>query len=181
MRNTSFSWTDGNLEAAAQMWRDGRSANEIAVALGTTKNSVLGVAHRKRAQFAVRDPLKSKTMDERERQAALDQRRKKLRVTRITNAEPIRKARQQAMMKAAGEAPSWMDGLQKHPKSDLSRFRLADVAPVPFALLNDRQCRFPLECCEVKSGPDTPCCGAETEIGIDYCGAHLVVMAGSVD
>ena len=60
--------------------------------------------------------------------------------------------------------------------NDLSRFQIAGSSPVAFVDLGRRQCRFPLECLEVVSGPETLCCGAKTEDLASYCTGHRRVM-----
>lgn len=45
---SGFPWTDRALTMLRQMWDDGAAASAIAAELGTTKNSVLGKAHRLR-------------------------------------------------------------------------------------------------------------------------------------
>nr|CAD6410964.1 GcrA cell cycle regulator [Rhizobium sp. Q54] len=180
MSTRKFEWTPDNVAKAQEMWRDDKPAADIASALGTSRSSVLGKAARLRDRFPLRDPLKSKTMDAVARRDGVERRRASSPRMRAKPA-PVNKVRQRALERARTEVPNWADSVQILPKSDLSRFRLESVEPVAFVDLGRRQCRFPLECFEVKSGPRTPCCGAETEIGIDYCGAHLVVMAGRID
>ena len=177
MVNVKFDWSDKAIAQAAEMWRQGKSATDIASAIGASRNAVLGKMHRLRDLFPVRDPLKSKTLDATVRRKGVEQRAaRKPRVSSSANASSIRAARERAMEKARASGSRWIDGLDELPKSDLSRFRLQDVHPVSFVDLERHQCRFPLECFEVRSGPQTPCCGAGTEIGVSYCGSHLIVM-----
>lgn len=41
-----FVWTEKNTAEAARMWNDGLSATEVAVAIGASRNAVMGKAHR---------------------------------------------------------------------------------------------------------------------------------------
>jgi len=66
-----FSWTEARIETARQLWMEGKSARQIATALGgTTRNSVVGTAHRQdfsgRARAKKLDKVKT-TEDQTER------------------------------------------------------------------------------------------------------------------
>jgi hypothetical protein len=46
-----FVWTNEVTDHASKLWKDGKSAREIAAEVGATRNSVLGVMHRHRELF----------------------------------------------------------------------------------------------------------------------------------
>ena len=180
MEDQSSPWTEANIRTASEMWRDGKSASDIARRINCSRNAVLGKMHRLRALFPKREGGAAG--------ASVPTRQSQTRAPRTTsfNIPAIRKARAAAV--SAPEADPqpetvcrvspWVDGAEHGARSDLSRFRLAGVAPKPFAGLGRMECRFPLVPFEAPSGPDMPCCGAATGPLKSYCDAHLSVMAG---
>ena len=56
-------WTDEMIEGLRQMWKKGLTANEIAKALGVSKNSIVGKVHRLNLT-ARPSPIKRKSEDE---------------------------------------------------------------------------------------------------------------------
>lgn len=93
---------------------------------------------------------------------------------------PIRKTKRQPKQRIKSSAPAMPVFEPACPSvqsvNDLSRFQIAGSEPVAFIDLGRRQCRFPLECMEVVSGPQTLCCGAKTEDLASYCVGHRRVM-----
>jgi hypothetical protein len=170
-------WTPENKDKAAKMWAEGLSASQIGTALNVTRMAVLGLANRNRDAFPLREPKKTNGRSSR--------------AIRPVSTLAIRGARKRMVAKASSRVertpatkavpnfePIWAAPPADGVRTDLGRYRLAGADPIPFAALDSRQCRFPLECFEVKSGPQTPCCGQQTEGLGGYCQAHIMILRG---
>lgn len=143
----SSPWTEGVIKRAVYLWIAGASAAEIAAEIGVSERNFLQATVRMRDRFPLR---RGRTKQPKAVEAI---------------GEPVEMPSFEAVSPSQNSA------------NDLSRFQIAGRARVAFADLLASQCRFPLECMEVRSGPDTPCCGADTEDPLSgYCGAHRSVM-----
>lgn len=173
MSSNLIVWSDDVVKRAQTLWADGHSAGAIAKALGMTRNAVLGKAFRHPEIFKPRGKsgasAKARRIVEKLRgpQAPTIQKAKSepaIRTPRLPKPEPV------ALPSGWGRG----DG----ERFDLSRFRRDDVSPVAFRAIDAGQCRFPLECFEVKAGPDTLYCAASVAAGDSYCAEHRRLMTG---
>lgn len=171
----NFIWSEDDIAQAVKMWAAGLSSTAIGRHFKVSRSAVLGLAHRNRDRFPQRAPLNSKTMEPWERKAAVMERRQKKAAS--LRAAHDRKPRAAKPAKPT-IVPQWIEEAGTTQRHDLSKFQLAGTTPVAFVELGRNQCRFPFECMETKSGPETPCCGASTEELQSYCQAHRLVLAG---
>ena len=182
-----MNWSDADIASAAKLWTEGHSATVIGKRFKATRNAILGLAHRNRALFPERTKRSLTTVTAQVQRSvprpAGQQRLKSVNVPALRKARAASvEARPSVPMvpPVTPESPRWAEGSETGTRSDLSRFRLADVEPRPFLSLGRDQCRFPLVAFEAASGPDMPCCGAATDLLKSYCAAHRDVMAGRV-
>lgn len=175
MSSNLIVWSDDVVKRAQILWADGHSAGAIAKALGMTRNAVLGKAFRHPEIFKPRGKTGGAA-----------------KVRQIV--EKLRGPHAPALPKTRGEPAIRSPRLQKPDpvalpsgwgkgdgeRFDLSRFQREDVTPVAFRAIGRGQCHFPLECFEVKAGPDTPYCAAPVADGDSYCVMHRRLMTGGV-
>lgn len=179
---SEFSWTEQNTAVMKEMWLDGQPASAIARRLNCSRNAVIGKIYRMKGGLPQR-PARARKVSSPSSSPGQSQARS----SRLNsfNVPAIRKVRAAAIASPVADpnqdmhhVSPWVEGAERGARSDLSRFRLAGVDPKPFAALGRHECRFPLVCFEDKSGPDMPCCGAETDPLSAYCDAHMAVAAG---
>lgn len=187
--NSGIPWAQADVELVADMWKAGNSASVIAGRVKRSRNAVLGLMNRDRDRFPKRGKGSATTPSTSASTPAKRTSRlnsfnvpvlRKARATALAAPKPQPAPAPEPVAAPEPEAPVWADGIENGAKSDLSRYRLADVEPKPFASLGRFECRFPLVCFDAHSGPDMPCCGASTDPLKSYCDAHRAVMAGRV-
>lgn len=174
MGSAGVEWPEELLKQAASLWAEGRSASQIAKVIGRSRNAVLGKAFRLPQTFP---PRQSSRPASTVRRVIEKLREPRIPVARVE--KPIRTPRlpRQKPADLPSNVPDgWLREPGQHVRNDLSIFALDGVPPVAFSDLGRNACRFPLQAAEVKAGPDMPCCGAKTDDGKSYCGAHKVVM-----
>ncbi|TWD58127.1 hypothetical protein FB480_101882 [Agrobacterium vitis] len=166
-------WTPSKVDRAADLWKSGRSASEIASVFDVSRNAVIGLATRNRDRFPERRASKTASVAATPPVAVQKQKPK----TSIDPASAIN-AKMPRRSAPVPSAPSVFDDLMGGPeaKRDLSRFQLPDAAPVPFAQLNRGQCKFMLIAFDAAAGPDSPCCGADTSDSGPWCDQHKRVV-----
>jgi len=177
MSKDSFSWGADDYAKAKRLWAEGASAAVIGRAFKVSRNAVLGLAHRHRADFPARRDGASPSG--------------KVRPVRAPGPGDVRTGSKEAKPKAARNPVAVRDSAPRRERAplpegradwlrqagdaicrDLSKFRRDEVEPVAFAGLRASQCHFPLSAFDEKCGPSTPCCGAPVAHG-SYCAAHL--------
>lgn len=171
MGHAGGDWSEETLKEAAALRKEGKSAAQIARAIGRSRSAVLGKAYRLPEKFPPRGAVG--------RSGSVRHVIEKLREPRI----PVARAKEEVPMRtprlpkpATVDVPDgWLREAGQHVRNDLSVFALKGVPPTAFSDLGRNACRFPLQAAEVKGGPDMPCCGAKTDDGKSYCGAHLMV------
>jgi GcrA cell cycle regulator len=165
-----MSWTDDRVALLRDLWGQGKTATQIAQALGgVSRNAVIGKAHRLelpgRASPIQRgggakarpanDPGASAQAQSAQAQSAQAQEAGKPKA--VTADRPARDAKQPPtyVSPAAAEAAGPPPGRR-----------------VPLADLGHRDCCFPLG---DPSKPDFGFCGARAEPGLPYCAAHAAI------
>lgn len=165
--NINPTWTDERIEQLTALWRDGKSAGQIAKTLGgVSRNAVIGKVHRlglqlegghdavAKAQKARADRVRREKRAQVDRDRAIrcerradDARKKAEKIAKIAAAKPAR------------PEPVFTDV-----------FRLA---PLELSLLDLREndCRFPVS----GEKADTLFCGHNVEAGGTYCTYHARV------
>ncbi|WP_414901138.1 GcrA family cell cycle regulator [Rhizobium cremeum] len=156
-------WSDADLATMEKLWREGKSATQIAVRFATSRNAILGVVHRNRDRF----PPK------RERLGRPSARREQSSKSMPEATSPL-----PAQRPAEPQRPGWSFVPREAVSRDLSVFRLQGCEPVAFVDLKRGQCRFPLQAFDEKAGPHMSCCGIRTDGLSPYCPAHLSVASG---
>lgn len=174
MSSNLIQWSDDVVKRAAALWRDGKSAGEIARMLGMSRNAVCGKAFRHPEIFPPRGTTGGASAARRTVE--------KLRgpMTPVERARPVRPVSAPRVQKpkpvALPDGWSRADGA----RFDLDRYQRPGVAPVAFISLTRSQCHFPLQCFDAKAGPDMPCCGAPVAGKDRYCAEHRQIMTGAV-
>lgn len=149
-------WTDEQVDEVRRMTVDGMSASQIGIELNRTRNSIIGVWHRK--NIAV--PRREKLIAERTR---LERSKRSDRVSRPTGAPKINQA-----AKDSPNAPLTAARLEEINQP------LAESRPVTLMKRRPGQCCWPL------GDPKTPefrYCGAPTRgEASSYCDGHRALM-----
>lgn len=149
-------WTDERIEALKAMWAEGRSASEIAAALGgVTRNAVIGKVHRFKLPGRPKRPPKP-------------------RATIAIGKRPSSRGRANhggTVAKIAAGPPRFKPVPKPKP------VRVEDVPePVSRGLtvmdLSDRTCKWPTN--DPPHGGPYLFCGAATEPGGPYCRHHFL-------
>lgn len=199
-------WDAAEIREAAKFWRSGLSGAQIAKEMGVSRGAILGLAHRNRDLFpgtgrkpggrksvVARKPsmwtadILAKAAHDWKAGASIEEIAEAAGATRSAmlgtihrrrDLFPARRTRRQPKPKPVPPAMPAFENVVAETRSvnDLSRFQIAGSSPVAFVDLGRRQCRFPLECLEVVSGPQTLCCGAKTGDLASYCTGHRRVM-----
>ena len=158
-----MSWTDDRVALLKDLWGQGKTAAQIAQALGdVSRNAVIGKAHR----------------------LSLPGRASPIQRSGSAKARPANdpgqgaKAQEPAQAKPAGaERPDRPERNAKQPPTYISPAAAEAAGPppgrrVPLADLGHRQCCFPLG---DPSKADFGFCGARAEPGLPYCAAHAAI------
>lgn len=154
-------WTDETISKAEKQWRDGLSISLIAMTAGVSEMAAKQMMARDRSRFPLRNVVRPGTG----------------RLAGKPAAERVGKEKK-IEARPLDVLPVWADVADVSSRLDLSQYRLAEHHPVAFSALGRMQCRFPLVAFDAESGPDMPCCGANTTAHASYCNAHRAVMGG---
>lgn len=141
-----MAWTDEMVDKLRQMWDEGKTATEIAKALGVTKNSIVGKVHRL-CLTARPSPIKSK---EEENVAA----------TAVVVEEQIVEVSESTVQT---EAPVCVAKAEKKRKSG---------EHVKLVELDSHTCRWPLG---DPRDEDFCFCGKKVRMGQTYCEEHAMM------
>lgn len=174
----SDAWPPERVAQAADLWSRGMSASQIGARLGCSRNAVLGLRHRNKAQFAARREAPTPAKLEELAEARRHGRVRAKAPARVSKPAPERAApappksdearAEEAVLKAVFERPIEV-------RRDLSAHLYPGSSPVAFASLEPGQCRFPLLAFEEKAGAASPFCGragSETSPAGSYCDFH---------
>lgn len=160
-------WTVEEKAKAAALWNDGVSAGKIAARFGVERNSIIGLVHRNRTLFT-RQGGKPKAETKLSGKAA-----------HVIIVDEVKLAPSKSEPKPTYVKPSALGasiGMQmRSGAKPTRRYDHAgdDLASVAFFDLGRRQCRWPVNGFDDRSGAAMPCCGAEIVPGRSYCQAHL--------
>lgn len=171
-RLSGFRWTDETKAQAAKLWNDGVSAGQIAVAMNVSRNTVIGMVNRNRALF------RRKSSDV-VKPAPINGETPKLVVDKIAlRPAPARPKPEEKPTYVKPSALGASLGLHMRstspPKANFAHAGTAGIAgPVPFMDLTSKQCHWPLNDFNDRSGADMPCCGQAIVPGRSYCQNHL--------
>lgn len=161
-----MSWTDERVETLTKMWKDGRSAAEIAKELGgVTRNAVIGKAHRL-GLSGRSSPIKKKTKEETKKAVKTATATK----TTATAKKPTEKK------KAAGEKKGATAAQQKiiaaaikEAAAEVDRELAGGVALLD---LTEKLCRWPIG---DPQESDFHFCGLASMPNLPYCEEHAAL------
>lgn len=164
-----MSWTDERIATLKKMWKDGKSAAEIAKTLGkgVTRNAVIGKAHRMGLSGRP-SPIKDK-----EESAAPAPVAKKEMARKSAPPPPAAKSAKD-VKKSAPLAGPVRNPAQKMPSEPRPVYK--DVIPpgggVALLDLTERMCKWPIG---DPRAPDFTFCGRDIRTGTPYCHEHASV------
>lgn len=180
IHNPGKVWTDEEKANAARLWNDGASAAQIAAHFCVMRNSIIGLVNRNRDIFTRRS---------RKTTATISTIRKPVKAVPVPAPKPDKAARpvkpapvprrREPEEKPVYVKPSALAASLGLPvRSGSKPKRSYDHAgttenPVAFIDLGPRQCRWPVEGFEDRSGTGMPCCGKDIVPGRSYCRHHL--------
>lgn len=173
-------WTDDAKQRAIDLWNEGKSAAEIAKALGKgfTRNSVLSKIHRSgAAERKAPVGLNARPV----RTAQIKRALARAKAAAPTTAPEARPAPKPAPTKAAPlSSPSThvtsyvAPGQEPAPKVSASAWLpLRGQKPAPFG--DPQVCKWPIE---LPGDPEFYCCGATRDPSESYCEFHRVRSGG---
>lgn len=159
-----MSWTDERINLLKKMWKEGKSAAEIAKTLGkgVTRNAVIGKAHRMGLSGRPSPIKKPAPAPKKEKEAAAPRK----------EAAPVKEAA--AVRKPAAPAT-------KHPPlarevEELPRKPEKEILPLnggtPLIDLTERMCKWPIG---DPREPDFTFCGRGIRVGTPYCPDHAAM------
>lgn len=166
-------WTEQEDATASRLWNDGKSATEVALAVGKSRNAVIGRVHRKPDIYRPHGQRAVKRERQQMAQQAREARLKKLQA-RARAVEKAKAEKLQAVIerKAAVAEKAVSPLFPQGERNDLSRDQVAETT-VAFVDLKVGQCKFPLVAFNAVAGPFSPCCGAATEEPLgSWCAVH---------
>lgn len=188
-------WRAEEVDKAAALWKQGLSAGQIAKELGRSRNSVCGIADRKRDLFPPRgtpgSTLTKAARARAQRDTPADAGLKKRIVNQLSrDARNRDRAIEKAQALRNGEAPAEPIETENFDiasvftvdptsgtKGDFSRLKLSGVESVAFVDLKNGQCKLPLVGFHEVAGPFSPCCGADTgDVTRPWCTAHTYLL-----
>lgn len=153
-----MSWTDERIATLKKMWKEGKSAAEIAKTLGkgVTRNAVIGKAHRMGLSGRP-SPIKKPAPVKKEAPAKKE-----------TAAAPARAAKKSA------PAPKANPALAKEVE-ELKSIQKSMIPPgggVALIDLTERMCKWPIG---DPREPDFTFCGRTNNTGTPYCAEHAAM------
>ncbi len=156
-------WTEEEDTRAASLWNEGKTATEVGIAIGRSRNAVIGRVHRRPDLYRQHGQREVKRERQQMAQPARAARLEKLQA----RAKAVEKAKAEKVKagierKAAVAEKAASPVLPQGERNDLSRYQIAD-ATVAFVDLKTGQCKFPLVAFNDVAGPFSPCCGKATE------------------
>lgn len=154
-----MSWTDERINLLKKMWKDGKSAAEIAKTLGkgVTRNAVIGKAHRMGLSGRP-SPIKKPAPVKKE-------------ITIKKAAAPVAAPSR----KSASAAPAKINPLLAKEAEDLKKLAKDEIPPgggVALLDLTERMCKWPIG--DPKE-PEFTFCGLGIRVGTPYCPAHAAM------
>lgn len=160
-------WTPEIITTAAKMWGEGATGSAIADAIGTTRNSVLGMTHRNRVLF----PHRVKTA-----KGGYQQSRTRAKGFAQT---PRKQAIQRPPARSKPNPVQWIkptpSAYHRGSAYDLDKYQIEGQTSARFDSLGAHQCRFILSQFGMKEGPESACCGADI-FKRSYCRDHYRVV-----
>jgi GcrA cell cycle regulator len=156
-----MSWTDERINLLKKMWKEGKSAAEIAKTLGkgVTRNAVIGKAHRMGLSGRP-SPIKKPVPAKKEILP------KKPAPSSVLSA-PLRKP--------AGQQNSKTNPILTKEAEDLKKLTKDEIPPgggVPLLDLTERMCKWPIG--DPKE-PEFTFCGLGIRVGTPYCPTHAAM------
>lgn len=164
----TFFWTADEIETARKMWARGESLTRIGICLGKTRNAIGGLMNRRRDIFPMRGPARHSPTRQGAARIAAPVRHRPSPVIVAKKALAVKK-------QVAGPDLSPVDfqtipdDVAFSPKNSL----FAPRNPVPFLLVRDSQCKWPLWGKDEKPGADSLCCGEPALVGSSWCRHHM--------
>lgn len=157
-----MSWTDERIALLKKMWKEGKSAAEIAkmLAKGVTRNAVIGKAHRMGLSGRPSPIKKPAASPKKEKEAA-------------PKKEAVKETRSS---KSAAPAPSAkMNPIMAKEAEELKKIE-KEVLPlnggIPLIDLTERMCKWPIG--DPKED-DFTFCGRGIRVGTPYCPDHAAM------
>ena len=149
----TFFWSEHDLAQAQAMWAKGLSARQIGAALGRPRNSICGLAHRRRDLFPARVTTFRSTGT----------------VATRKPARPHAAPRKQSAPNPAGSGGIPAD----EPFVEIVDALFVSAHQVSFLAVRDSQCKWPLWGADGRPGADSLCCGTDVVAGKSWCRHHL--------
>lgn len=149
-----FRWTDENMAIAERLYREGRTAREVAAAIGTpSRSAIIGKAHRSGWKAGVNPEREAAA------QAALAMRRRL-------------EARRRMSVSANGR-----NAVEVGPDRSLPKLRAVQTDTPPRLLTDLKfcQCRWPVSDPPKGRADEMLFCAAPTGEGATYCGSHAAI------
>lgn len=163
-----MSWTDERIALLKKMWKEGKSAADIAktLAKGVTRNAVIGKAHR---MGLSNRPSPIKKTDAPVKETSKKESAKK--------EAPAKKETAKAAPASKKVATPVVSGVKHNPLArgevaEPKKFEKEAIPPgggVPLIDLTERMCRWPIG---DPREDDFTFCGRDIRIGTPYCAAH---------
>lgn len=153
-----MSWTDERIALLKKMWKEGKSAAEIAKTLGkgVTRNAVIGKAHRMGLSGRP-SPIKKQAAPKKEKEAA----------PKKSAAKPARKP-DPAPAGARTAPPARETGEARKPEKEIAPLN----GGVSLLELTERMCKWPIG---DPREPDFIFCGRGIRQGTPYCPDHAAM------
>lgn len=156
-----MNWTEERINTAVKLWKNGRSAGDIAERLGdVSRNAVVGKLHRmglKRSEGpSIPRPKREKTYGRKHQAKNLKHSAAVRAVTQKVTVAPVK----------GGPVPE-SEANTSIPMPVLPKGETRSILTV-----GTRECRFPLWGADDTVTKDSPLCGAPTQSGRPYCNHH---------
>ena len=173
-----MSWTDDRINTLKKMWKEGKSAADIAKSLGkgATRNAVIGKAHRLGLSNRTTTTSKTKTDTKRAAKKAPAKKAAAAKEKPAKAATATAKAKVKPKSKAKVVAPAPRTSTQKKPVSNApvpptmpKKEELLPGGGVALIDLTERMCKWPIG---DPREDDFTFCGLAIRVGTPYCPVH---------
>jgi GcrA cell cycle regulator len=155
-------WTEDRIARAAKIWNDGGSGGEVARQLGCSRNAAIGIAYR--------NPDLFNTKPKRIKLARLPRQEPKFRPKSVKPIAPPRVAALRTVATVTSELQELFETAE--PTIEKVDPSFAPIRPIPFLLVTDMTCRWPLWQMPENPGGQGLCCGDPADAGSSWCTYH---------